>query len=66
MTETTTAATKAKTTKHAASSFDMGYFEFAGSTSPVPPQTSQRRRPVPLHSLQFPVLIPTMDFLPVP
>src|ERR1022692_1692193 len=44
----------------------LGYFKFAGSTSPVPPQTSQRRRPVSSHSLQFPILIPTMDFLPVP
>jgi hypothetical protein len=44
----------------------LGHVEFAGSTSPIPPQTSQRRRPVPSHSLQFPVLIPTMDILPVP
>ncbi len=41
-------------------------FEFAGSTSPVPPHTSQRRCPVPLHSLQLPSVIPTIDFLPVP
>ena len=36
-----------------------------GSTSPVPPQTSQRRWPVPPHSLQVPSGIPTTDFLPV-
>jgi len=40
--------------------------KFVGSTSPVPPQTSQRRRPLPSHSLQFPVLISATDFLPVP
>ena len=37
-----------------------------GSTSPAPPQTSQRRWPVPLHSLQMPIVMPTRDFLPVP
>jgi|SRR6516165_1019741 len=31
-----------------------------------PPQTSQRRRPVPPHALQLPSGIPTMDLLPVP
>jgi hypothetical protein len=42
------------------------YFGFAGSTSPVPPHTSQRRRPVPLHSLQSPSIAPAGDLLPVP
>ncbi len=37
-----------------------------GSTSPAPPQTSQRRWPVPLHSLQMPIGMPKRDFLPVP
>src|SRR4029077_168501 len=39
---------------------------FGGSTSPAPPQTSPRRWPVPLHSLQMPIVMPTRDFLPVP
>jgi len=42
------------------------YFGFAGSTSPVPPHTSQRRRPVPLQSLQSPSIAPAGDLLPVP
>jgi len=36
------------------------------STSPVPPQTSQRRRPVPPHSSQSPIGLSTRNFLPVP
>jgi len=38
----------------------------AASISPIPPQTVQRRWPVPLHSMQWPVVIPAMDRLPVP
>jgi len=38
----------------------------AASISPIPPQTVQRRWPVPLHSLQWPVVLPAMDRLPVP
>jgi hypothetical protein len=35
-------------------------------TSPIPPQTSQRHWPVPLHSSQSPVGIPAINFLPLP
>jgi hypothetical protein len=47
-------------------SVEAVFFSFGGSTSPVPPQTSQRRRPVPPQVLQSPKVIPAMDFLPVP
>jgi hypothetical protein len=32
----------------------------------MPPHTSQRRRPLPSHSLHLPILTPTIDRLPVP
>jgi hypothetical protein len=37
-----------------------------GSTSPLPPHTSQRRWPTPSHFLQFPIVIPAIIRFPVP
>src|SRR6516164_10878181 len=39
---------------------------WTASISPVPPQTSQRHWPVPLHSLQLPIAMPAIDRLPLP
>ena len=40
--------------------------QFCGSTSPLPPQTPHRYWPVPLHSLQVPIELPTAESFPLP
>jgi hypothetical protein len=44
----------------------MGAVGGGGSTSPLPPHTSQRRWPTPSHFLQFPIVIPAIIRFPVP
>src|SRR5262249_41665907 len=54
------------TRRSAGFSLPLGTWSPTASISPVAPQTSQRRWPIPAHSVQLPILIPTIDRLPLP